>query len=198
MTTRPPEDDIQNDIHRHRMLRTSSECRVSELVNSDACSRPATCQVTRAGCQLGFLSEGSFFGEIPLISLSYPPLNLKCFEPPCVDFRKEVRKALGCLSCIHYSILDSTGAKDMRVLIFAEPGRGRGPGGRPAQPRLPGPPAPPRVQGAEARVRGARVRDPAADRAGGHRLRALLPDARHTAGTASEEGAALARKSGQL
>eukprot|EP01052_Picozoa_sp_SAG31_P001810 SAG31_NODE_61_length_29286_cov_444.645973_3_plen_875_part_00 len=46
-------------------------------------------EVTKNGDRLGFLSEGSFFGEIPLIALSYPEVHQQCFDPICVDYRAE-------------------------------------------------------------------------------------------------------------
>lgn len=44
-------------------------------------------EVTKSGDRLGFLSEGSFFGEIPLIALSYPDIQVQCFNPACVEHR---------------------------------------------------------------------------------------------------------------
>ena len=44
-------------------------------------------EVTKSGGRLGFLSEGSFFGETPLIALSYPEVQVQCFNPACVEHR---------------------------------------------------------------------------------------------------------------
>jgi hypothetical protein len=64
---------------------------------SNTCSnttRPNTCERVQAldgarGAQLGFLSEGSFFGEIPILGLSYPNVKHHCFDPDCTAYRDE-------------------------------------------------------------------------------------------------------------